>query len=297
MRQTTLRPGRGFAASAAQRKAVHGRACIVCEASPVDPAHVISRSLGGCDDALCVVPLDRECHRDYDEGRLNLLPYLEPDWRAQLAHAVWHVGVVGALRRISGPGVSSGGGIAPPRRESSESGAAGMLSEREVLALLAACPERVPGIRNRALICALWGCGLRVGEALALMPSDLDLPAGTLRVSRRDRSRTLGLDEHSALALSTWSQCRSALGLGSEQPLLCTLEGGRLNPVYVRRLLRRLACRAGITRPVTARALREAYAVELAHDTPIETVRDALGHSSVAVTARCLRRADPRAGR
>ena len=28
--------------------------------------------------------------------------YLEPDWRAQLAHAVGHVGLIGALRRISG---------------------------------------------------------------------------------------------------------------------------------------------------------------------------------------------------
>jgi hypothetical protein len=31
-----------------------------------------------------------------------LLPYLEPGWRAQLAHAVGHVGLTGALRRISG---------------------------------------------------------------------------------------------------------------------------------------------------------------------------------------------------
>jgi hypothetical protein len=30
------------------------------------------------------------------------LRYLEPGWRAQLAHAVGHVGLVGALRRISG---------------------------------------------------------------------------------------------------------------------------------------------------------------------------------------------------
>jgi len=34
-------------------------------------------------------------------GELDLLPYLEPPWRAQLAHAVWHVGLIGALRRIN----------------------------------------------------------------------------------------------------------------------------------------------------------------------------------------------------
>ena len=47
--------------------------------------------------ALC-----RTYHRAYDRGELDLLPYLEPAWRAQLAHAVGHVGLIGALRRISG---------------------------------------------------------------------------------------------------------------------------------------------------------------------------------------------------
>jgi hypothetical protein len=37
-------------------------------------------------------------------GVLVLLPYLEPAYRAQLAHAVGHVGLIGALRRISGEG-------------------------------------------------------------------------------------------------------------------------------------------------------------------------------------------------
>ena len=68
----------------------------------IDPAHLIPRSLGGCGDPLCVVPLCRRCHRAYDRGELDLLPYLEPAWRAQLAHAVGHVGLIGALRRISG---------------------------------------------------------------------------------------------------------------------------------------------------------------------------------------------------
>jgi hypothetical protein len=64
--------------------------------------HLIPRSLGGCGDALCVVPACRACHRAYDSGEVDLLPYLEPGWRAQLAHAVGHVGLVGALRRIGG---------------------------------------------------------------------------------------------------------------------------------------------------------------------------------------------------
>ena len=103
-RRTPLRSSPSMAASEAQRAAVAGRACIVCGTTRrIDPAHLIPRSLGGCGDALCVVPLCRAvCHRAYDTGELDLLPHLEPAWRAQLAHAVAHVGLIGALRRVSG---------------------------------------------------------------------------------------------------------------------------------------------------------------------------------------------------
>lgn len=102
-RITPLRRTPSMAATDAQRGAVAGRQCIVCGANNrVDPGHLIPRSLGGCGDALCVCPLCRPCHRAYDRGELDLLPYLEPAWRPQLAHAVGHVGLIGALRRISG---------------------------------------------------------------------------------------------------------------------------------------------------------------------------------------------------
>ena len=103
-RSTPLRRAPSMAATDAQRAAVAGRSCIVCGTDRrIDPAHLIPRSLGGCGDPLCVVPLCRRpCHRAYDSGELDLLPYLEPGWRAQLAHAIGHVGLIGALRRISG---------------------------------------------------------------------------------------------------------------------------------------------------------------------------------------------------
>jgi CspA family cold shock protein len=92
-----------MAASEAQRMAVAGCCCIVCGTDKrVDAAHVIPRSLGGCSHPLCVIPACRRCHRAYDAGELDLLPHLEPGWRPQLAHAVGHVGLIGALRRISG---------------------------------------------------------------------------------------------------------------------------------------------------------------------------------------------------
>jgi hypothetical protein len=47
-----------MAATDVQRAAVTGRSCIVCGSDRrIDPAHLIPRSLGGCGDALCTVPL------------------------------------------------------------------------------------------------------------------------------------------------------------------------------------------------------------------------------------------------
>ena len=117
-RSTPLPRTSSMAASERQRAAVAGRRCIVCGADRrIDPAHVIPRSLGGCGDALCVVPACRAHHRAYDRGELDLLPYLEPAWRAQLAHAVGHVGLIAALRRITGTRLAGVDNVAPLNAE------------------------------------------------------------------------------------------------------------------------------------------------------------------------------------
>jgi hypothetical protein len=49
----------------------------------------------------CVVPLCWLHHRAYDTGRLELLPYLEPRGRTEIAHAVLHLGLIGAYGRLT----------------------------------------------------------------------------------------------------------------------------------------------------------------------------------------------------
>ena len=90
-----------FAASKEQRFKTKFLPCAVCGAEGVDPAHLCDRSLGGCDNPRCVVPLCRRDHRAYDEGKLDLLPYLEPRYRVELAHAVMHLGLARAYQRIT----------------------------------------------------------------------------------------------------------------------------------------------------------------------------------------------------
>jgi site-specific recombinase XerD len=62
---------------------------------------------------------------------------------------------------------------------------------------------------------------------------------------------------------------------------------------YVRHLLPRIAKRAGVERRIHAHGLH-AYAAGLAREgTPMNIIRDALGHSSLAVTDRYLRDVAP----
>jgi hypothetical protein len=113
-RKATLRRTAGFErrtplgrtpvspASEEQRAKVNGLPCLVCGRRPVDPAHLVPRSLGGCDHPDCVVPLDRRCHRAFDGGQLDLPPHLEPDHRVELAHALSHLSLLELLRRVTG---------------------------------------------------------------------------------------------------------------------------------------------------------------------------------------------------
>jgi hypothetical protein len=101
----SLGQGKAISPATAEQKAlVQDRACIVCGKQPCDPAHLIDRSLAPAagDDPRAVVPLCRaECHRAYDEGKLDLSSYLEPYWREAIAWAVETMGLFPTLRRIT----------------------------------------------------------------------------------------------------------------------------------------------------------------------------------------------------
>jgi len=179
-----------------------------------------------------------------------------------------------------------------PRRRPPE-----VLTELEVVALIRACSSQAPtGVRNRALIAVLWRSGLRISEALALELRDVDLQAGSLRVrhGKGDKSRTVGVDEQASALLARWLDRRRRLSPGARAPIFCTLAGGRMDASYIRHLLLRLAAKAGLDRRVHAHGLRHTYASELARErTPINVIRDALGHTSLAVTDRYLRDVAP----
>lgn len=78
--------------------------------------------------------------------------------------------------------------------------------------LLAAPPDSVKGIRDRAILASMVCHGLSVGEVCRLNIADVDLQSNTLRViGRRGRVRTVTLIAPTAALFRSWlagRQCR-----------------------------------------------------------------------------------------
>jgi len=173
------------------------------------------------------------------------------------------------------------------------------LTRDEVKRILAACSNRsATGIRARALIVTFYRAGLRVKEALSLLPKDFDPAAGTIRVlhGKGDKCRIVGIDAEAIAIISRWLDKRAALGFNGRHPIYCTLRGRPIQSVFVRNLLKRLARRAGIEKRSNPHSLRHSCAFELANEgTPVHVIQMVLGHTSLATTDRYIRHLNPMA--
>ncbi|MDH3227559.1 MAG: site-specific integrase [Thermoleophilia bacterium] len=172
-----------------------------------------------------------------------------------------------------------------------------VLTADEVRALMRATNRGNTGIRNRALIAVLYRAGLRLSEALALKPSDVDVDGGTIRVlhGKGDRARTVGLDHGAAALVGRWLDQRRNLGLNGRRRLFTKLDGSKWSPQGVREMLKRAAAKAGIEKRVHPHGLRHTHAAELAREgAPTNLIQAQLGHASLAVTDRYLRHIAPR---
>jgi site-specific recombinase XerD len=165
------------------------------------------------------------------------------------------------------------------------------LTPAEVAAIISHCsPRAATGIRNRALLTLLYRSGLRISEALALKPSDIDLKRHTARVlhGKGDKATLRGFHPSATDALVRWIDTRKGLGVRNG-PLFCTLDGRPVYQQYVRLLLGRLAEKAGVDKRVHPHGLRHTFADELrAAGVDVVTISKLLGHSSIAVTSRYL---------
>ena len=171
------------------------------------------------------------------------------------------------------------------------SGPVDTLTRDEVATLVHVAGNGRTASRNRALIVVLWRTGLRLFEALALRPSDIDHRARTLRVrlGKGGKPRTLPLDPGAFEIVASYLQQRRAWELRRGAPVFCTLAGRPLHQQYVRALLMRLAKRGGLDKRVHPHMFRHTFAAELAREGvhPVHIQR-LLGHASLDTTTTYL---------
>jgi site-specific recombinase XerC len=140
--------------------------------------------------------------------------------------------------------------------------------------------------RDRALVAVLYGCGLRVSEAVGLDLADVDLHSGELRVLGKGRKeRIVPMPEQVTALIREYVAVRPATG--SEQGLFLNRRGGRLTVRSVQRMLKARALATGADVSVTPHRLRHSYATQLlAGGVDLRAIQELLGHASLSTTER-----------
>lgn len=172
-----------------------------------------------------------------------------------------------------------------------------ILSEDEIELIFKTFSNRAPtGIRNKALLYVGYRGGLRLKEALALFPKDVDTKTGIVNVlyGKGNRSRIVGVPTDACLAIDAWLAKRGQLGFTGKQPLFCTLQGRPIDTSYVRAFMARLKRRTGIEKRLHYHQLRHTCAWRmLQKGRDLATIQGMLGHSSLATTSVYLRHVAP----
>ena len=140
--------------------------------------------------------------------------------------------------------------------------------------------------RDQALLLLLYGCGLRIGEALAL--NRRDAPEGDVLVvtgkGRKQRLVPVLPVVRDAIA-AYLAICPYALP--AEAPLFLGARGARLDPAVAQRQVRRLRVALGLPETATPHALRHSFATHLLADGgDLRTIQELLGHASLSTTQR-----------
>ena len=140
--------------------------------------------------------------------------------------------------------------------------------------------------RDVALVALLYGCGLRISEALALTPADLaQEPLETLMITGKGgRARMVPVLPVVATALAAY-RALQPLALGDDEPVFRGAKGGPLNPRIAQKLMETLRGALGLPDTATPHALRHSFATHLLADgADLRAIQDLLGHASLSTT-------------
>lgn len=143
------------------------------------------------------------------------------------------------------------------------------------------------GVRNLALITLALDTGMRLGELVKLILSDVDFDRRRIivRETKTDRERFCVLSENAVHALTRWLSVRPAV---DSNRLFISRQRGNLTGWGANQLLRKALKRAKANH-FSMHPLRHAYAVySLRNGAKLGDIQKQLGHTNIATTARYL---------
>ncbi|WP_292069949.1 tyrosine recombinase XerC [Brevundimonas sp. UBA7534] len=167
-------------------------------------------------------------------------------------------------------------------RPVTEDQARGLLEEPE------ADPDAEPweAARDRAVLTLLYGCGLRISEALSLTRADAPLPETLRIVGKGSKTRMVPVLPAVRAAVDDYL-ARQPFVLTSEDALFRARRGGPLSPRHVQASVQRLRGRLSLPERTTPHALRHSFATHLlGAGADLRSIQELLGHASLSTTQK-----------
>lgn len=163
-----------------------------------------------------------------------------------------------------------------------------VLSTEEVDAIIGSVDtNNWNGLRDRAILELLYGCGLRVSEACELRISNVYVKEGFVRVvGKGDKERLVPLGEIAAEAFEEWIGCRpESAAPAFDDYAFINRFGKPLSRVSVFKMVQRQALLAGVRKEISPHTFRHSFATHLIENgADLRAVQEMLGHESILTT-------------
>jgi integrase/recombinase XerD len=164
-----------------------------------------------------------------------------------------------------------------------------VLTIDQVARILEAPPPDDPvGIRDRAMLELLYGCGLRVSELVGLDTDRVDLPGQQVRViGKGNKERRVPMGDEARERLHRYAS-GPRLAWTARRPtpaVFVSQRGGRLTRESVWRAVKRWTEASGVRERVTPHTFRHSFATHLLEGgADLRVVQALLGHASISTT-------------
>lgn len=144
------------------------------------------------------------------------------------------------------------------------------------------------GARDTAVLTLLYGCGLRISEALGLTGAECPLPS-TLRIlGKGQKTRLVPTLPIAREAIGTYVKL-CPYSIAPDGPLFLGARGGPLRARLVQASMARLRAQLDLPESATPHALRHAFATHLLQSGgDLRSIQELLGHASLSTTQRYM---------